>query len=194
MNRAQALSQMRMTIVKELCVKRWLDVWFFPELDGVKGWRGTARIMFVGLNPSMGTFSSKADLMFYDTLRQNGLSEAHITDLYKTRLPGKSVTRSFAIPELEQLHKTWLINEVRLLKPYFIVALGHKTFGILQAWLPEHFHSRMVKIHHYSWAQRYRRNEVFAQDVAKIRDMYLTKNPIRQFLSSKQGVHRAVTA
>ena len=173
MNKTQLLSQLRRDIVEELCVKQWLDVWFFPERDGVKGWCGAAPIIFVGLNPSMGTFPSKADLMFYKSLLQNGLSDAHISDLYKIRLNGKSVSKSFARPELQQLHRTWLMKEVRHLDPYFIVALGHKTYGILKEWLPKDFHSRIVKIHHYSWAHRYGKNEVFAQDVAKIRDLYL---------------------
>jgi len=188
MNRTQELSQLRKTIIEELCVKQWLDVWFFPERDGVKGWCGAARIMFVGLNPSMGTFQSKGDFMFYDSLRQNGLSDAHITDLYKIRLNGKSVSMAFAKPELAQLHKTWLKEEVRLLEPYFIVALGNKTFKILKTWLPEHLHSRIVEIHHYSWANRYQKSEVFAKDVAKIRDKYLESTG--QILSSNQGVQR----
>ncbi len=174
MNQAQVLSQLRRAIIEELCVKQWRDVWFFPERDGVKGWCGVAPIMFVGLNPSMGTFPSKADgFLLYKSLSQNGLSDAHITDLLKIRLNGKSVQESFANPELVQLHKAWLMEEVGLLDPNPIVALGHMTFRYLKAWLPNEFHSRIKEIHHYSWAHRYGKNEVFMHDVAIIRDMYL---------------------
>jgi uracil-DNA glycosylase len=171
MNQTQSLSQLRKSIIEELCVKQWLDVWFFPELDGVKGWSGAAHIMFVGLNPSTGTFPSKAGVMFYDSLRKNDLSDAHITDLYKIRMKGKLVHKILTSPELEKLHRAWLKEEVRLLEPHVIVALGHQTFGILKNWLPE-LSSRIVKIHHYAWAQRYGRSEVFADDVTTIRDRY----------------------
>jgi hypothetical protein len=171
MNHTQSLSQLRKSIIEELCMKQWLDVWFFPELDGVKGWCGTAPILFVGLNPSTGTFPSKPDLMFYDSLRKNDLSDAHITDLYKIRMKGKLVNEILTSPALKELHRAWLKEEVRIVKPHFMVALGHQTFGILKKWLPE-LNSRIVEIHHYSWAQRYGRSEVFADDVTKIRDMY----------------------
>lgn len=173
MSKTESLSQLRRNIIEKLCIDQWLDVWFFPELDGVKGWRGSAPIMFVGLNPSTGNFPSKADRLFYDSLSQNGLSDAHITDLLKIRLDGESVQETFAIPELVQSHKAWLMEEVRLLEPHIIVALGHKTLKVLTTWLPEDFRSRIVKIHHYSWAQRWKKNDVFAHDIASIRNMYL---------------------
>jgi len=189
MNKTQVLTELRRTIIEEMCVKQWRDVWFFPERPGVKGWSGAAPIMFVGLNPSMGTFPPKADdFLLYRSLSHAGLYDAHITDLLKIRLNGKLVKESFANSDLVRLHKAWMNEEVRLLDPYLIVALGDKTFRILRKWLPEHFHSRIEKIHHYSWAHRYKKEHVFALDVARMRDMYLESTT--QSLSPDQAVQR----
>jgi hypothetical protein len=186
MDKAQVLSQLRRAIIEELCVKQWRDVWFFPERDEVKGWYGAAPIMFAGLNPSMGTFSSKADrFLLYKYISQNGLSDAHITDLLKIRLKGKLVQEGFDDTELVQLHKAWLMEEVRLLDPNLIVALSRTTFKYLKAWLPNN-NSRIEWIHHYAWADRYRKEAVFAQDVANIRDKYIELKG--KYLPPNQGV------
>ena len=149
------------------------NVWFFPEQAGVKGWSGTAPIMFVGLNPSTGAFPSKAVYLLYNSLRKNGLPNAHITDILKIRLDRRLVEEAFANRELVQLHKGWLREEVRILKPNLIVALGKQALVKLKGWLPERCHSKIVMIHHYSWAHRYGKEEVFTRDVAKIGGMYL---------------------
>jgi hypothetical protein len=178
MNKTQVLTELRRTIIEEMCVKKWRDVWFFPERDGVKGWSGAAPIMFVGLNPSMGTFPPKADdFLLYRSLSHAGLYDAHITDLLKIRLNGKLVKESFANSDLVRLHKAWMMEEVELLDPILIVALGHKTFTYLEAWLPNEMHSSIKEIHHYSWADRYGKSAVFEHDVAMIRDMYLKQSP-----------------
>ena len=166
------LNQLRRQIIEELCIKKWRDAYFFPEHDGVKGWRGNARIMFVGLNPSMGTFPSKADVMLYKTLSRHGLGNAHLTDLMKIRLSGSHVAESFAIPELVDIHKAYLAKEVRILRPHTIVAFGKKTFDLLQEWLPGEFRPRVVQVHHYSWAHRYGKRDVFVRDMNRIKKRF----------------------
>jgi len=53
------LEALRARIVRELYLDEWRDVWFFPRFDGVDGWRGTERVMFVGLAPSTGHFPTE---------------------------------------------------------------------------------------------------------------------------------------
>ncbi len=172
MNRARALLELRRAIIEELYIERWREVWFFPEYDGVKGWSGIEPIMFVGLNPSTGRFPSKADRLFYRALKRNGLADAHITDLLKIRADAASVRDVFRNTELIRTHKEWLMREVNLLQPRLIVALGHRTLMELKEWLPQRWRSRIAKIHHYSWAKRWRGEKVFGEDMASIRTRY----------------------
>jgi len=164
-----ALSRLRQRIIAELYVKQWHEVWFFPEKDGVRGWRGTGPIMFIGLNPSTGRFPSKADQVFYKCLDRNGLGNSHITDVFKVRATSREMRDNLSNKGLVRLHQKYLLKEIHLLNPHLLVALGHKTLSILKVWIPKGYQPRLIGIHHYSWAKRYRREKVFWKDMADIR-------------------------
>jgi len=169
MKQTSALNQLRQRIIEELYAKQWREVWFFPEKDGIKGWRGTDPIMFIGLNPSTGRFPSKADHMFYQCLARNGFCNSHITDVFKVRSTPEDMRDNLSNKGLVRLHQRYLLEEIDLLNPHLLVALGYKTLNILKEWIPERFQTRLIRIRHYSWAKRYRKENVFSQDMAKVR-------------------------
>ena len=162
------LDQLRQEIISELCVRRWHDVWFFPPREGINGWRGTDPVMFIGPNPSRGHFPSHADLFFYGQLKQNGFSNAHLTDLFKICATSEEMRRHLADRALVRLHQTYLSKEIEILDPRLLVALSDETLKTLQCWLPKSLHTRLIKIRHYSWANRYNRREEFSKDMAEV--------------------------
>lgn len=87
----EQLSELRSRIIHELYVERGREVWFYPSHDGVSGWSGTARIMFVGLAPSTGYFPKGPDKVLYASLKAQGLGNAHLTDALKIRTPVQQV-------------------------------------------------------------------------------------------------------
>jgi hypothetical protein len=64
-DRLKSLTHLRSKIVQEMFVQQWKDVWFFPRLNGVKGWQGTGDVFFVGAAPNFGRFSTEADKFLY---------------------------------------------------------------------------------------------------------------------------------
>lgn len=170
MNQRNSLARLRARIIDELFVQGWREVWFFPSWDGVKGWQGTDRIMFVGLNPSGGGhFPSRADRGFYNQLRSRGFTNAHLTDVVKVKATGREVSAVLQNKALMHLNRRYICEEVEILRPHLVVALGRKTHSLLRQWLPEVPGERVILLHHYSWAYRYRHERRFAQEMGKIR-------------------------
>jgi hypothetical protein len=165
------LDQLRKEIISELCVKRWHDVWFFPAREDVNGWRGTGPVMFIGPNPSRGHFPSHADLFFYEQLRHNGFSNAHLTDVFKICATSEEMKHHRADRSLVRLHQSYLSKEIEIIDPSLLVAMTDETLKTLRGWLPSSLHTRLTKIHHYSWANRYNRREEFSKDIKRVRLM-----------------------
>jgi hypothetical protein len=169
-----ALARLRQKIIEELFVERWHEVWFFPERDGVKGWRGTAPIMFVGPNPSTGHFGSRADHFFYKNLADNGFQNAHLTDAFKMRATAEEVPINQQDSLLSGLNRGYIQEEVTIIQPRLLVALSENTYDLLSDWLPEMYRERLVRIPHYSWAHRYRKEDRFAQAMNDVRLRFAT--------------------
>jgi uracil-DNA glycosylase len=168
------LDHLREAIISELCVKRWYDVWFFPKSDGVNGWGGTDQVMFIGLNPSSGRFPSRATDLFYRELKRHGFGNAHLTDVFKIRSTPAELKSIRDNATLVGLHREYLSKEIDILKPDLLVALGDDTFKILQSWLGPIRRPRLVKIHHYSWASRYKKHRILSEDMKGIKRLRLT--------------------
>ena len=64
------------------------------------------------------------------------------------------------------------MREVNLLQPHLVVALGDRTHTKMKEWLPQRWRSWIAKIHHYSWAKRWKGERVFGKDMASIRRRY----------------------
>ena len=127
-------------------IRRWYNEgpWFFPPYDGVKGFFGTNEVMFVCQKPSTqpGTFPRKRSNRLYKLLKENGLGNAHLTDLVKCRGLAGRLTK-------EQINNClpYLKEEIALLQPKLIVAVGNEVFKTLRKLeLP----ARLEKIPHYA--------------------------------------------
>lgn len=163
----EMLERLRARIVREVYLQEWYEVWFFPPRNGVEGWRGTQRIMFVGLNPSTGRFQSKYDKYFYAQLRQQGFGRAHLTDVIKERAVGDEVkTIRDDAPRMKR-YEGYLREELGIIGPRLIVALGHKAHDILTK---EWNLKGAVYIPHYAW--RFGKRRQFAAAMARIRREY----------------------
>ena len=173
-NKKKALKILRKKIIDELFVDRWHDVWFFPNKDGVKGWQGTAPILFVGLNPSTGPghFPSPADQIFYSCLAKNGFCNAHITDIYKIRATGQKLPEIQRNNCLLRLNRNYLLDEVNILQPRLVVALGEASHHMLRKWLSGINKEQLLRVPHYSWAYRWGKKARFSKEMNDVRKRY----------------------
>jgi uracil-DNA glycosylase len=133
-DKARRLARLRARIVRDLYLDQWRDVWFFPSLDGVKGWQGTKDIMFVGLNPSTGRFPDRACLLLYGHLKRRGFAGAHLTDVIKERATGPNVSPISRDTTRMERYRRYLLEEIRILRPRLVVAMGRRTLSILTTW------------------------------------------------------------
>ncbi len=149
-NQHNGLARLRARIVRELYLNEWRDVWFFPQRDGVEGWRGMGRVMIFGLNPSTTHRWTDTIKGFYSTLRRLRLHDAHLTDVLKERMTAPQVRRVLADPREAAVtrHRCWLRHEVDLLRPRRILAMGDQVRQVLDSWLgPDR---RVQTIPHYA--------------------------------------------
>ena len=124
------------------------DAWFFPTIEPVQGFVGTGSIMFVGERPSTGSFTDKASLFFYSLLEKHGVSDAHLSDVVKTRAKARDI-----YPEDMTPHWNILNREIEILKPQIVIALGRKTYDMLQFCLSGSG-SKLQWVYHYSYTRR----------------------------------------
>jgi len=158
------LAELRSRITRDLNG----DAFFFPHFDGVHGWEGMAPVFFVTLNPSTAPgFPTKADLLLYRHMKASGFADAHLTDVLKHRSTGKMVPALLQNAALVDQNRAWLLEEVDIIRPGSVVALGRVAEGLLRDWLPN---IRMAYVPHYSWAWRWPGKEArFAEAMASIR-------------------------
>jgi uracil-DNA glycosylase len=165
------LAGLRARIVTDLCLREWRDVWFFPRYEGVQGWRGTQRIMFVGLNPSTGRFASRHDRYFYAQLKRHGLAHAHLTDAIKERAVGNKVKTIRSDDPRMRRYQRYLLKEIEIIRPRLIVAMGRAAHEILtEKWKQKLKDVDVVYLQHYAW--RFGKRRQFARRMAEIRRKY----------------------
>ena len=161
-----------------LKIRRWYNIgpWFFPpfglnENCLVKGFLGTGDTVFVCMRPSTGTFPSPADKLFYKLIEKNCFQNAHITDLVKCRSRVKIEKRTEE-KEVENCFE-YLLRELEIIeKPSLIVAVGDKAYNYLKEKLPQHYKDKLIKIIHYSYAKRWRKEQVLEDNFKRIRQRY----------------------
>ena len=129
----EELETLRARIVREMYLERWLDVWFFPEANGVRGWQGIQDIMFVGLNPSTGRFPSEPDQFLYAQLIRNDFQEAHLTDAIKCRGTASQVQNWLKDDDFLRQQMDYLKEEISLTNPRLIVPVGQKCANLLRS-------------------------------------------------------------
>lgn len=77
----ERLHQLQQRITSEI-----KDAWLFPHRRAVSGFLGTGPVVIVGWRPAWSAFPDDgANKLFYDVLTENGLENAHLTNVVKSR-------------------------------------------------------------------------------------------------------------
>lgn len=103
----------------------------------VKGFLGTAPVIFAGLMPSLreGTWKDyDPDEFFYSSLAEFDLQDAHVTDLFKVRSRVKDVPLIVYDPEMLASHRDRFAEEARIITPAVVVAMGKQVLDVLRGW------------------------------------------------------------
>ncbi len=124
-HKEQALFELKREIQTH---KEW---WIFPEEFPIRGFMGTGPVFIVGDQPSQSNWSSDHPnrAAFYGTLKRIGVSNAHLTDIYKKR--GKPSGLRKLIPNDFEEHVILLKKEIEIVKPTRIIALGELAQKLL---------------------------------------------------------------
>lgn len=132
--------------------------WLFPSEAVVRGFAGTGPVFLVGDQPSTSNWpeSDPNRRVLYDTLEAVGLANAHITDLYKRRGPA-SALRSGTIPEDFSEHLAIFREEVQILRPTRIIAMGALAQELVWRHLPE-LRSLIRGVWHFAYVNRCAKN------------------------------------
>lgn len=150
-----------------LRIRAWYNEnpWFFPpsENTGVKGFLGTGKTVIVCERPSTrGNIPNPADLSFYELLNKCGFEDAHMTDLVKCR----GIAGQISAKELENC-LPYLKEEIRILKPELIIAVGNRAYEVLTHEL-DLGSIRLEKITHYPYAFRFNKFEKIEEELRRI--------------------------
>jgi hypothetical protein len=143
------------------------DWWVFPSEGAVQGFMGTDPIFIVGDQPSTDEWPVEHPnrRAFYDTLFKVGLSNAHLTDLYKKR--GLSNALENGLPNDFAEHLAVFRNEMKILQPKLIVALGQLAQRLLIQNLPE-WGKPIPRIWHFSYVVRAGRESEYEANMRQI--------------------------
>ena len=165
-SKKQRLLKLRSDIIDKCYKEKWIDAWFFPEYNGVKGYLGTQNIIFIGLNPSYGSFPDKYSKFFYEQLKQNGFQYAHITDIVKIRQKNRSENELFRDKKIMKEQIDFLKKEFEIIRPKITVALGNRCFYELKKYFE--IDLNIVKIRHYSSIRFPKNRRLFSQEIKQI--------------------------
>jgi len=138
--------------------------WRFPtEPDFVQGFMGTS-LFIVGDQPSTSDWgdSNPNRRVFYDLLRQVGAGDAHLTDLYKRRDKAGSLRR--ALPEDFPEHVRFFREELALLKPLRVVALGRLAYQLLWDHVSE-VRPNLSWMWHFAYVVRYNKKAFYENNM-----------------------------
>jgi len=101
----------------------------FPSFNGVKGFGGDRDYIFAAAQPTFGEFGTKGDRRLYRNMAKYGFEDAHLTDVVKCR--GEKFKK---LSEIETDNCIdWFDEEVRIVSPKAIIALGDKALGALMS-------------------------------------------------------------
>jgi len=132
------------------------DWWRFPEDGPIRGFLGSDPIFLVGDQPSTSAWESwhPNRRAFYGLLEKLGASNAHLTDLYKRR--GRSGALRSGLPADFDLHLRLFREELAILRPTRVVALGGHAYDLLATHVPE-VRPILSQMWHFAYAVRYGR-------------------------------------
>jgi len=78
----------------------------------------------------------------------NGFANAHLTDILKVKATGKGTQPLLRDAELMAAHRSYLLREVRILRPRLVVGMGERAYEILTQWLKDD--PPVCRMPHYS--------------------------------------------
>jgi hypothetical protein len=138
--------QRRLRELKQRMEEHFSKLWFFTDEGGrVDGYLGTEPVMFVGIRPSTGKggLAPQALGYFYRLMIEYGFSQAHVTDVVKEQM-------ETGLPSPEQVERNWpfFLEELRIVEPKHVVALGGWVFDTLRRRLDSPV---PIRITHYSY-------------------------------------------
>jgi len=95
---------------------------FFTPEDGIKGFDGEGPLVVIGFRPSTDDWKADAPSrrLFYDTLKANGVGDAHLTDCIKEKALTKNAKTDYDLAWNVDV----LTEEFEIIKPDGIIALG----------------------------------------------------------------------
>ncbi len=130
------------------------DYFLFPEDNGVKGFYGSNKIMIVGLQPSTGKFGNKGDRLLYNLLKDLNLCDCHLTDIIKSRsIDNNSENNNLMV------HRKIFDNELEIIKPKVVIALGDKVYNLLLFYLADK-KIELYKTYHYAYIHRWNKSKI----------------------------------
>ncbi|MGA3056820.1 MAG: hypothetical protein ABSE70_02105 [Candidatus Limnocylindrales bacterium] len=132
------------------------DWWRFPADGPVRGFLGTGPLFIVGDQPSTSPWESshRHRREFYGLLTSLGVGNAHLTDLCKKR--GSAGALRSGLPHDFAAHVAFFRQELAILRPTRVVALGDYADRLLRAHVPE-IVPILTKMWHFGYAVRYQR-------------------------------------
>src|SRR5436189_3567068 len=129
------------------------DWWRFPSQGPIQGFMGTDPIFIVGDQPSRSEWRSEHPnrRTFYGTLQKLEITNAHLTDIYKKR--GECSALKKGLPRDFDEHVALFCEEIEILQPTIIIALGDLAYNLLTQKLPA-CRNMLKKVVHFSYATR----------------------------------------
>ena len=169
--KTQKLLKLRSKVIDKIYKERWEEVWFFPSYKGVKGYLGIQDIIFLSINPSMGTFPSWVDKQYYRQLKRQRFSNAHLTDVFKQR--SKDWRKLARDKKATAEAKIFLLEEIRIIKPKLIVLVGGK-YKQFYSTLLSGVEIEKFTIRHYAfrYANKKKLRAKIRKEIKKVRDKY----------------------
>jgi hypothetical protein len=142
------------------------DWWRFPEETPIQGFLGASSIVLVGDQPSTSSWpeSHPNRRAFYDTLKKAGVSDAHLTDLYKKR--GCSGALRNGLPNDFGEHLSFFRREIETLQPTRVVAVGRLAFDLLFQHVSE-LRPMLGRMWHFSCVVRYGKLHLYEADMRR---------------------------
>jgi hypothetical protein len=119
----------------------------------VRGFLGDGDVFFVGDQPSTSAWpvTDRGRRTFYGGLARAGLGNAHLTDLVKAR--GRASALADGLPADFEVHVALFREELALLRPRRVVAVGELSWRLLAEHVPE-VRPMLTTVQHFAYAAR----------------------------------------
>lgn len=140
--------------------------WRFPEEEVVQGFMGMSQLFIVGDQPSTSPweFWHPNRRALYDLLPRVGAADAHLTDLCKRR--DRAGALRHGLPAYFREHVEFFREELALLRPTRVVALGHLAYRLLSRHVPE-VRPILARMWHFAYVVRYNKRAFYLSNMRR---------------------------